>query len=94
MPIRFNARFLIAPADAARGAIRGSGELEELRFFTLDDTARHKLAAITDLDKREILIFAPLIVSTLVLGVQPGLIFDVTQSSVDALAAAYQAAIR
>jgi 8-oxo-dGTP pyrophosphatase MutT (NUDIX family) len=26
---RFNARFLIAPADAAHGALRGSGELEE-----------------------------------------------------------------
>jgi 8-oxo-dGTP pyrophosphatase MutT (NUDIX family) len=47
MPIRFNARFLIAPAEAANGAIRGSGELEELRFFTLDETAGHKLATIT-----------------------------------------------
>jgi nitroreductase/FMN reductase [NAD(P)H] len=32
MPIRFNARFLIAPAEAANGVVRGSGELEELRF--------------------------------------------------------------
>ena len=47
MPIRFNARFLIAPADAAAGAIRGSGELEELRFFTLDETSAHRLATIT-----------------------------------------------
>ena len=30
MPIRFNARFLVAPAEAASGALRGSGELEEL----------------------------------------------------------------
>lgn len=47
MPIRFNARFLIASADATDGAIRGSGELEELRFFALDEAAGHKLAAIT-----------------------------------------------
>ena len=47
MPIRFNARFLIAPAEAANGAIRGSGELEELRFFALDEAAGHWLATIT-----------------------------------------------
>ena len=47
MPIRFNARFLIAPAAAATGALRGSGELEELRFFALEETAHHRLASIT-----------------------------------------------
>ena len=47
MPIRFNARFLIARAEAARGAMRGSGELEELRFFTLDEASGHRLATIT-----------------------------------------------
>jgi 8-oxo-dGTP pyrophosphatase MutT (NUDIX family) len=47
MPIRFNARFLIAPAEAANGAIRGSGELEELRFFALDEIAGRQLANIT-----------------------------------------------
>ncbi len=45
--MRFNARFLIAPAEAACGAIRGSGELEELRFFTFEDAFRHKVASIT-----------------------------------------------
>jgi 8-oxo-dGTP pyrophosphatase MutT (NUDIX family) len=47
MPIRFNARFLIARAEAARGDMRGSGELEELRFFALDETSKHRLATIT-----------------------------------------------
>lgn len=47
MPIRFNARFLIARAEAATGALRGSGELEELRFFALDEAAGHRLATIT-----------------------------------------------
>jgi 8-oxo-dGTP pyrophosphatase MutT (NUDIX family) len=44
---RFNARFLIAPAEAAHGTLRGSGELEELRFFSFDDAFRHKIASIT-----------------------------------------------
>jgi len=45
--MRFNARFLIAPAAAAHGEIRGSGELEELRFFTIEETRHHKVATIT-----------------------------------------------
>ncbi|MBX9700046.1 MAG: NUDIX hydrolase [Acetobacteraceae bacterium] len=45
--MRFNARFLIAPAEAAHGAIRGSGELEELRFFTLEEARHHKMISIT-----------------------------------------------
>jgi len=44
---RFNARFLIAPAEAAHGMLRGSGELEELRFFGFEDAFRHKIASIT-----------------------------------------------
>jgi len=52
-----------------------------------------KLAAITDLDTREILIFAPLIAATLLFGVQPGLILDTTSHSVNDLVNAYQAAI-
>lgn len=45
--MRFNARFLIAPAEAAQGHIRGSGELEELRFFTIEEARRHKMISIT-----------------------------------------------
>ena len=52
-----------------------------------------KLADITDLDWREVAIFAPLIAATLVLGVQPGLIMNLTQASADHLVSAYQAAI-
>ena len=44
---RFNARFLIAPAEASHGTLRGSGELEELRFFGFEDAFRHKIASIT-----------------------------------------------
>ena len=45
--MRFNARFLIAPAEAARGEIRGSGELERLDFFAIEDAFRHRVATIT-----------------------------------------------
>jgi len=59
-------------------------------FGTITNPA---LNAITDVDMREVLIFAPLIAGTLILGVQPNLIFEVTNSSVDSLVAAYQTAI-
>jgi 8-oxo-dGTP pyrophosphatase MutT (NUDIX family) len=48
-PMRFDARFLIAPAGAATGDIRGSGELEEIRFFPLMALGEEKLAPITRL---------------------------------------------
>jgi NADH-quinone oxidoreductase subunit M len=51
------------------------------------------LANITDLDWREVAIFAPLIASTLYLGVYPSSVFDLTQASVDNLVAVYRAAI-
>jgi NADH-quinone oxidoreductase subunit M len=49
------------------------------------------LAAITDLNWREVVIFSPLILGTLLLGVQPGLVMDLTAASVDRLVAAYNA---
>uniref|UniRef100_UPI003982F41D proton-conducting transporter transmembrane domain-containing protein n=1 Tax=Phenylobacterium sp. TaxID=1871053 RepID=UPI003982F41D len=52
-----------------------------------------KLAAITDLDWREVAIFVPLIASTLYLGVQPDIVFNLTEASVNQLVTVYQAAI-
>jgi len=52
-----------------------------------------KLATIADLDWREVVIFAPLIVGTLILGLQPGLVFNITAASVDKLVAAYSVAV-
>ncbi|RZJ40185.1 MAG: NADH-quinone oxidoreductase subunit M, partial [Brevundimonas sp.] len=51
------------------------------------------LAAITDIDKRELLIFVPLIVGTLWLGVYPHAVFHYTSASVEVLTSAYRAAI-
>lgn len=46
-PIRFNARFLAAPAEAVRGEIAGSGELERLDWYTPEAAQRHQVAEIT-----------------------------------------------
>ncbi len=50
------------------------------------------LANIGDMGTREILIFAPLILATLVLGFQPGLVFDITNASTVHLVDAFRAA--
>jgi NADH-quinone oxidoreductase subunit M len=52
-----------------------------------------KLETITDLEWREVAVFAPLIVATLFMGVQPNSVFNLTASSVDQLVRVYQAAI-
>src|SRR3569833_3109260 len=63
------------------------------RRVVFGEITNPKLMDITDLDWREVAIFAPLIVGTLALGVYPKLVFAVTQASVDALVSTYSAAI-
>ena len=46
-PMRFHARFLVAEAKHATGEIRGSGELEEVRFFAVSELPEQPLAKIT-----------------------------------------------
>jgi 8-oxo-dGTP pyrophosphatase MutT (NUDIX family) len=46
-PIRFNARFLIAPAEAAMGELAGSGELEGLAYLEVDAVLKLPVAPIT-----------------------------------------------
>ena len=46
-PIRFNARFFVAPAEAVGGALAGSGELEDLRWFGLEEALALDLARPT-----------------------------------------------
>jgi NADH-quinone oxidoreductase subunit M len=50
------------------------------------------LAAIKDIDTRELVIFVPLIVGTIWLGVQPGLVLDYTAASVDAVVGGWRLA--
>ena len=46
-PIRFDAFFFVAPAEAANGVLAGSGELEELRWYPLDEALSLDLAFVT-----------------------------------------------
>lgn len=46
-PMRFNARFLVAPAEAATGTLRGSGELENLAWMSVEATLALPVAPIT-----------------------------------------------
>ncbi|MBI1683121.1 NADH-quinone oxidoreductase subunit M [Caulobacter hibisci] len=52
-----------------------------------------ELKTIKDLDAREILLFVPLIIMTLVLGIYPNLVFNLTASSIDGLVGAWRAAV-
>ena len=52
------------------------------------------LNGIADMDGREILIFAPLIFGTLLLGLHPNVVFDITNTSSQYLVDAFQAATR
>jgi NADH-quinone oxidoreductase subunit M len=63
------------------------------RRVVFGELVNPKLMAITDLEMREVLIFAPLLIGTLWLGVQPGAVFNITQTSVDHLVSAYHAAL-
>jgi hypothetical protein len=46
-PIRFHARFLVAPAEAVHGSIQGSGELEKLDWYRPEAAHAHNVATIT-----------------------------------------------
>jgi NADH-quinone oxidoreductase subunit M len=62
------------------------------RKVMFGEITNNALAAIADLDLREVVIFAPLIVGTLLLGLAPDLVFGVTGSATDSLVAAFRAA--
>jgi NADH-quinone oxidoreductase subunit M len=66
--------------------------LNVYRNVAFGELTNPALAAITDLDWREVVIFIPLIIATLWLGLQPGLVFHVTDASVAHLVGAYRAA--
>jgi 8-oxo-dGTP pyrophosphatase MutT (NUDIX family) len=46
-PIRFNARFLIVAAERISGTLAGSGELENLRYYPLEEALAFDLVMIT-----------------------------------------------
>ncbi len=46
-PVRFDARFFVAPAELAAGTLAGSGELEGLRFYLVAEALALDLALVT-----------------------------------------------
>jgi hypothetical protein len=62
------------------------------RRVVFGDLIKESLKSITDMDRREKAIFAPLVVMTLLLGVYPSLITDVIGPSVEALLTRYDTA--
>ncbi|HBB55709.1 MAG TPA: NADH-quinone oxidoreductase subunit M [Hyphomonadaceae bacterium] len=83
----------LAAAAAAFGVILSAMYgLHLYRAMMLGDLVNPKLAAIADLDAREIAVFAPLAFLTLLLGVAPGLVFDFTQQAAAAAAGELAAA--
>ncbi|KAF0114314.1 MAG: NADH-quinone oxidoreductase subunit M [Rhodobacteraceae bacterium] len=63
------------------------------RRVVFGDLIKGALKSITDMDRREKTIFAPLIAMTLILGVYPSLVTDIIGPSVTALVTDYQAAV-
>ncbi|MEO0939651.1 MAG: NADH-quinone oxidoreductase subunit M [Pseudomonadota bacterium] len=63
------------------------------RRVVMGDLIKESLKSITDMTRREKLIFAPLVVMTLLLGVYPALILDITGPSVAALVDNYDTAL-
>ena len=81
---------LVAATGVIFSAVYALSLYRRVVFGTITNAS---LTDIGDLDWREVAIFAPLIAATLVLGVQPGLVMNLTQASVDHLVSAYQTAI-
>jgi NADH-quinone oxidoreductase subunit M len=63
------------------------------RRVVFGDLIKESLKSITDMDRRERAIFAPLIVMTLLLGVYPSLVTDMIGPSVEALVSQYDTAL-
>ena len=76
---------------AASGVILSAAyALTLYRRVMFGEITNPKLMTITDLNWREVAIFAPLIFGTLWLGLQPGAVFNLTAASVDRLVDAYK----
>ena len=80
---------IIASSGVILSAVYALSLYRRVVFGQLTNPA---LATIADMDSREILIFVPLIIATLVLGFQPGLVFQVTNASTAHRVDAFRAA--
>jgi NADH-quinone oxidoreductase subunit M len=81
-------------AVATTGVIFSAGyALWLYRRVMMGDLIKESLKTITDMTRREKAIFAPLVVMTILLGVYPALVLDITGPSVEALVSHYDTAL-
>jgi NADH-quinone oxidoreductase subunit M len=80
-------------AAAALGVILSAAyALTLYRKVSFGVVENPKLESITDLDAREWIIFAPLVIATLIMGLAPSLVLDFTNSSAQAIVDAFAGA--
>jgi len=76
----------LAVVGAATGVILSAGyALWLYRRVLFGDLIKQSLASISDMNRREVTVFAPLVVATLLFGVYPSLALDLYQGSTEAL---------
>ena len=81
-------------AVATTGVILSAGyALWLYRRVVMGDLIKESLKSITDMDRRERLLFTPLVIMTLLLGIYPALVTDIIGPSVEALVANYDTAV-
>ena len=81
-------------AIATSGVILSAGyALWLYRRVVMGDLIKESLKSITDMGTRERVIFAPLVVMTILLGVYPALVLDIIGPSVTALVTNYETAL-
>ncbi len=79
---------------ATTGVILSAGyALWLYRRVVFGELVKESLRTITDMDRREKAVFAPLIIGTLLLGVYPSIILDIMSPSVAALVSGYETAV-
>ena len=85
---------IVVAVGATTGVVLSAGyALWLYRRVVFGELVKENLKTITDMDTREKVLFAPLVVATLALGVYPSLITDIIGPSVEALIGSYDLAL-
>jgi NADH-quinone oxidoreductase subunit M len=89
----FQANTWVAAVAATGVILSAAYALWLYRRVVLGDLIKESLRSITDMDRREKAIFAPLVAMTLLLGVYPSLVTDIIGPSVAQLITDYNASL-
>jgi NADH-quinone oxidoreductase subunit M len=90
----FNVDPVVAMVAASGVILSAAYMLTLYRKVIFGEITNPKLAAITDMNAREIFVFLPLIASALILGIYPSLVFDQTAASAGALVNLFHASFK